>query len=98
MNKQITLIVPVEAKPGKRDEVYKRLCELAQLTRQEEGNIEYIPHEVTGESNSFLIYELWRDQNALDFHMEQDYLKNFVADSKDLLSGELSITFCKAII
>lgn len=97
MNKQITLIVPIKAKVETVDVVRDRLLEMAKLTVQEPGNINYIVHELTEESGSFVIYENWLDQAALDFHMDQEYLKKLLADSDTLLKEEISGTFCRVI-
>ena len=97
MQEQITLIVPIKAKPETIDVVRDRLFEMAELTRKESGNIDYILHELTEEPKSFIIYETWRNQAALDFHMDQEYLKKFIADSETLLAKEISGTFCKVI-
>ena len=44
-----------------------------------------------------MIYEKWQDQAALDFHMAQDYLQNFLADDEKLLAGEIKGTICSEI-
>jgi quinol monooxygenase YgiN len=97
MSEQITLIVPIKAKAETVDVVRDRLREMAELTRKEPGNINYIIHELTEEAESFIIYENWRDQAALDFHMDQEYLKKFLADGDTLLAEEIKGTFCKVI-
>lgn len=95
MKNKITLIVPIESKPDTRDTVRKRLLEMAELTRKETGNINYILHEITEKPGSFVIYENWRDQAALNFHMNQDYLKRFLADAESLLAEDIKGTFCE---
>ena len=97
MKEQITIVVPIKAKAEKCDEVRRRLCELTRLTQQEEGNINYTLHEETGKPGSFIIYENWRDQKALDFHMNQTYLKKFLSDASELLTEEVRGTLCKII-
>jgi quinol monooxygenase YgiN len=97
MREQITLIVPVKAKPETQEIVRNRLIEMAESTREESGNINYIVHELTDDPGSFVIYENWRDQAALDFHMEQVYLKKFLADGEKLLREEIRGTFCRVV-
>ena len=97
MKNPITLMVPVEAKPETCDEVKRRLCELAELTHKEPGNLNYIVHRDPEQPTSFVIYENWRDQEALDFHMAQDYLQAFLADSKALLAEEIHGTVLEII-
>lgn len=97
MDGEITLVVPIHAKEEFRGEVRKRLVDLAQKTQKEKGNICYVLHEIHAEPDHFLIYEKWKNQAALDFHMEQDYLKAFLADEKRILSKPIAGTVCKEI-
>jgi quinol monooxygenase YgiN len=97
MSERITIIVPIKAKEEHKATVRQRLVELAALTNREEGNINYIIHEVPDDPCRFMIYENWKDQVALDFHMEQDYLKKFLEDGKELFAEEVCGTICKVI-
>lgn len=94
---EITIIVPINAKPEFRDIVREKLINMTALTNQEVGNICYCLHQVEDDSNKFVIYEKWKNQAALDFHMDQDYLKNFLAESKTLLAEEIRGTTCREI-
>jgi quinol monooxygenase YgiN len=97
MDGEITLVVPIHAKDELRDEVRKRLLDLAEKTRKEKGNICYVLHEVYNEPNHFIIYEKWKNKAALDFHMGQEYLKAFLADEKKILSKPIAGTVCSEI-
>jgi quinol monooxygenase YgiN len=94
---EITIIVPINAKQECRDKVLEKLLELTALTNKEAGNICYCLHENAADPKQFVIYEKWKDQAALDFHMEQDYLKNFLAESEELLSEPIQGKICKQI-
>lgn len=94
---QITIVVPIKAKDDKIEEVRCRLIEMVALTRKETGNIGYTLHVEFGNPGSFVIYENWKDQAALDFHMEQPYLKKLLEDSSKLLKEELKGTLCTII-
>jgi quinol monooxygenase YgiN len=96
-NTEITIIVPIKAKTEFRDEVKKTLLNLSELTNQEVGNICYCLHQANDDSNQFVIYEKWKDQAALDFHMNQDYLKDFLNESKTILAEEIKGTLCQEI-
>ena len=97
MKEQITIVVPIRAKDEKIEEVRCRLIEMVALTRKEAGNINYTLHEEIGNPGSFVIYENWKDQAALDLHMNQDYLKNLLADSSKLLKEDIKGTLCTII-
>lgn len=93
----ITLVVPIHARPACRAEVRRRLIELAARTRREPGNMCYVLHEVRDDADQFIIYEQWCDQAALDFHMEQGYLKDFLACEEGLLAKKIRGIFCREI-
>jgi quinol monooxygenase YgiN len=94
---EITIIVPINARPEFKEKVRTKLLELTVLTNQESGNVCYRLHQVEDDPCKFVIYEKWRDQAALDFHMNQDYLKAFLNESKTLLAEEIMGTICRDI-
>ena len=96
-NSEITIIVPIKAKTEFRTKVNQKLLELTALTNLEIGNICYCLHQDKADPNQFIIYEKWKDQTALDFHMNQDYLKVFLEESKTLLSEKIRGTICQQI-
>ncbi len=97
MKKEITIIVPVFFRADCIALGRSRLLELAKCTHREAGNIMYRIHEVPGHPEQFMIYEKWQDQAALDFHMSQDYLLQFLADEDKLFAGEIKGTICTEI-
>ncbi|OGV59129.1 MAG: hypothetical protein A2X49_02210 [Lentisphaerae bacterium GWF2_52_8] len=97
MKREITIVVPINAKSKQREHVRSRLLDLASKTGKEKGNICYVLHESDSDPNLFIIYEKWKNQAALDFHMEQDYLKAFLADEAKLLSKPIAGTICREI-
>ena len=97
MNPTITLVVSIDAKPECREQLKARLIDVVANTRKEPGNVFYIPHETSDGSGRFVIYERWADQAALDFHMDQTYLKAFLADNEAWLSSPISEMICREI-
>lgn len=93
---EITLFCPIHAAPGKGAEMKAALLDLAAATRQEAGNICYRLHE-TADPDEFLIYEQWKDEAALDFHMQTPHLTAFLADEKKLLAGQPAGKFATEI-
>ena len=89
MNNEITIFCPIFAAPGKEEALWNALVSTAAETRKEAGNICYRLHQVNGKSGEFMIYEQWRDQAALDYHMSQPYLKELLADREHLLKDEI---------
>ena len=97
MENQLTLVVPIKTKSEHRSEVRRLLLELAQQTRKEVGNVKYLIHEVSDHPNEFMIYEVWKNQEALAFHMQQPYLIKFLELESKLLRENVKATFCKEI-
>ena len=97
MNDELTLIVPIHAKTECRERVRGLLLDLAARTRQEAGNSCYALHEVRDDPDQFIIYERWRGQSALDFHMGQTYLVDFLAREEELLSKPIRGMYCRLL-
>lgn len=84
---KITLLCPIIGAPGKGAALKAALLKLAAATVQEKGNICYKLH-ATSDPDEFFIYEQWKDQAALDSHMNEPHLQNFLADEDHLLAGQ----------
>ena len=84
---EITLFCPIHAAPGKGEALKAALLTLAAATRAEAGNLCYRLH-CTDDPEEFLIYEQWRDEAALDFHMHTPHLTAFLADEAGLLAAQ----------
>ena len=94
---QITIVCRITAKPSHCHEVRNILTDLAKQTRTEPGNINYILHVSDDDPCLFIIYENWRDQKALDCHMDQDYLKSFLDRQEELLEAPVDGAICRQI-
>ncbi|MEN7972720.1 MAG: putative quinol monooxygenase [Verrucomicrobiota bacterium] len=90
---QISIVCHIKAREETRDLVRKKLQYLGEMSRSEEGNINYSLHISDADDCMFIIYENWANQAALDHHMSATYLKDFLAAQDDLLEkpvvGEL---------
>ena len=93
----ITIVVHIKARPETRDSVRAKLLELAEMTRREEGNLNYNLHVSNTDDCLFIIYENWKDQAALDHHMAASYLKEFLAAQDDLLEKPVAGEICRVI-
>ena len=97
MTTPITIVVHIKARLECKDTVRKRLLELVAMTTREAGNVFYHLHEAAGDPCHFIIYERWKDQAALDFHMRQAYLVGFLNESRRMLSDDIQGTPCREI-
>lgn len=79
----IYIVVIVTAKEGHREEVLDALWKLIDPTREEEGNISYNMHQDIKDPNTFVFYEHWKSQEAIDAHLEKPYLKAYAEATQD---------------
>lgn len=66
---------------------FLQLCKIAkQYAEQENGCINFNYYENRTVENTFLFLEEWKDQKAIDFHIEQWYFKEFMQNADPLLA------------
>ena len=79
------------AKPGQADAYEKRmLADIAQ-TRSEPGALQFHIHRDRADPDRFVIYEVWKDIDALRAHFEKPFVKRFVADSAKYIDGDMQV-------
>ncbi|MEW6299963.1 MAG: putative quinol monooxygenase [Thermodesulfobacteriota bacterium] len=68
----ITILVRVKVKAGKEGEFYKLAAGAVQSTHaKDKGCLTYIYHQHTEDARDFFLYEQWRDQEALQAHLDR---------------------------
>jgi quinol monooxygenase YgiN len=78
------------AKPGQADAYEKRmLADIAQ-TRSEPGALQFHTQR-SYRPDRFVIYEVWKDLDALRAHFEKAFVKRFVADSAEYVDGNMEV-------
>ncbi len=83
----VVVLYTAKAKPGKERELRKALVEGITGSRHDEGNISYELHEVAGDPATFVIYEQWISQEALDAHLATPPLQQLKARADELMEG-----------
>ena len=91
---QISIVCLIKAKEATKQRVREELKQLAAMTRNETGNINYDLHVSNADDGLFIIYENWKDQAALDNHMNQPYLKGFLGKAEELLERPIDGKIC----
>ena len=79
MKDQVVLHVVMEAVPGHEDELKAQLEALVLPTLSEAGCIEYSLHRDPERAGTFMFYERFAGQAALDAHLQTDHFKTFGA-------------------
>lgn len=86
MNKKHTVIVILEAKIGKENELEQVLQEVATPSRSEETCLEYRLHRSTENPAQFILYENWQSQEKHQKQFTKPYIINLAEKLKDLLT------------
>ena len=94
---QIIIVCLIKAKQEAKKKVREGLSYLAKMTHKEKGNLNYNLHISSDDDSLFIIYESWINQEALDNHMEQPYLKDFLAKQESLLEYPVDGKICELI-
>ena len=81
----------VRAKPGKEEELARRLHVLVEASRLDRGVITYDLHHSLEDPALWFLYERYQSQEYLNKHLENTVLRSFLADSATLLDGQADI-------
>lgn len=73
----ISFTVRMTFRAADRARVAEILTALAQASRQEPGCVSYIPHIVDGEADTVVIYEQYKDQQAVDAHRASPHFRDY---------------------
>lgn len=91
MSKQLNVVGSLLVQEGKLPEVIEILTELAQESRKEEGNIEYVVLEDTTKANTVFSIEKWENEEAEAKHWETSHLKAAFEKLGGFLAGEPTV-------
>ena len=81
-----------------RDRVTEILRNLALASRNEPGCVTYVPHHVDGDPETVLIYEQYRDQEALDAHRASSHFRQYAVGGLYQLMKERATETLEAIV
>ena len=66
----ITILFHLTVKDGKEQELHDLAVRLTEVTRVEDnGYLTFVYHQRRGVPKEYVLYEQWRDQQALDAHI-----------------------------
>jgi quinol monooxygenase YgiN len=73
----ISFIVRLKFTPEDRGAMAEAVRQLATESRREEGCVTYIPHQQQDNPDMVVIYEQYRDEQALAAHRESEHFKKY---------------------
>lgn len=77
-NQKLTIIARITAKEDKREFVKAELLKLIEVTRAEEGCINYDLHQDRENPNFFLFHENWENRELWQIHMGNKHLADYI--------------------
>lgn len=75
----VSLLVWFKFAPEDRAEIAEMLRILTAETRKEPGCVNYTPHPLQEDPDTVVIYEQYRDEQALSAHRESPHFKKYAA-------------------
>ena len=87
-------------KENKKNEVKKIILSMINPTRSEEGNEVYNFYEEINNDNknvTFHLFEIYKNNNALDVHRDTTYYKNYRTKISDLLKKPIKVKILNSI-
>lgn len=95
----IVLSVVIESVPGREHELASKLKELVQPTRSEPGCLGYELNISAEKSGTFLFYEEFADQAALEAHINTPHFKQFLEYRKgnDPIANQVVMRWTSAV-
>ena len=75
---KLTIVAHIRAKKDKIEVVKQELLKLIELTRAEEGCIDYDLHQDNEDPAYFMFYENWDTRDLWQIHMNTPHLKQFM--------------------
>jgi quinol monooxygenase YgiN len=85
-NGEVVLVVDIEVKPTMEAEFLQAFRRSVLCTRTEPGNVIFNLHKVHGSDRRYVLYEVWRSEQALNTHFETPYTKALFATFDKTLS------------
>ncbi len=84
---KLTIVANILAKEEKRDLVKSELLKLIDITRAEEGCINYDLHQDNENPNLFMFYENWENRELWQAHMGKQHLADYVVATKGAIEN-----------
>ncbi len=97
MAEPVVLIATLKAKNGQELALKEQLTGMVPSVLKEPGCITYTLHESCEHPGTFVFYEVWENQSALDAHNVAPALLSLVARKDELLAEPSQLQFLKRV-
>jgi quinol monooxygenase YgiN len=85
----ITILAKFKAKAGMEERLKQSLLAMIVPTRAEVGCLNYELHVQLNNSAVLFLYEIWENQEALDFHLQTPYFQKIQQEFIEILAEPL---------
>ena len=85
---KVIMLIEAKIQPQRRTELVEALRRYLPLVRAEAGVEAFYVTACKDDPNTFVFYEIYRSQAAQDFHLQQDFTKEFLATLKTAQAGD----------
>lgn len=69
-----------QSREGETEKIQSILLELAAAVRREPGNLQFTLHRGCDNTNEFLLYEVYKSEQAFRDHQDTEHFKRLVLD------------------
>jgi quinol monooxygenase YgiN len=97
MQKSYTVVVVLEAKPGKQDELKSALKAVIEPSRNESTNLEYRLHQDLNNPAQFVLYENWISKEAHQLQFQKPYIAELGDKLGALMAGSYQAIFAEPV-
>jgi|YNPBryantNP2012_1023418.scaffolds.fasta_scaffold00734_15 quinol monooxygenase YgiN len=87
----------MDARPGQRELLERAAKALVAPTAAEQGCLAYELYRCTDREGALLFFECWENREALERHLQQPHLQQFMAHAAHLLQGQVAVTIWEKI-
>lgn len=84
----IAVVAVMNAKVGKEDEMENALHDIMSKVESEEGTLAYVLHRMKKKPQKFLMYEKYRDKEALSYHSSTPYFAELFGKIAPIMDGD----------
>ena len=87
-NEKVIMLIEAKIQPQRRAELVEAASQYLPLVRAEPGVEAFYLNVRRDDPNTFVFYEIYKSQAAQDFHLQQNFTKQFLATLKGAQAGD----------
>jgi quinol monooxygenase YgiN len=81
----VVITAVLSSKPGMEESLYKILQKVVEPSRNEEGCMTYQLHQSLDDVGTFIFYEVWENEEAVQSHIMSEHYKAYREQAESLI-------------